>query len=162
MYAAHAFYARAIFSEASIKNFGNYIRSSTKYSQLKIFSKCEYLFRKEELFFSIQEFLFHKENFFSQTARRSPTPMSLGSSASFRRIVPCRDTSTMESEIPSFRDVKPPFPFTLSPATLGGGKFWILGRNEMCYVAKGETRLSVISSDFQLPTTNYQLPPPDH
>ena len=33
--------------------------------------------------------------------------MSLGSSASFRRIVPSRDTSTMESEIPSFRDAKP-------------------------------------------------------
>ena len=32
------------------------------------------------------------------------SPMSLGSSASFRRIVPSRDTSTMESEIPSFRD----------------------------------------------------------
>ena len=30
---------------------GNYIQSSTKYSQLKIFSKCEYLFRKVELFF---------------------------------------------------------------------------------------------------------------
>ena len=30
---------------------GNYIRSSTKYSQLKIFSKCEHLFRKVELFF---------------------------------------------------------------------------------------------------------------
>ena len=34
-------------------------------------------------------------------------PMSLGSSASFRRIVPSRDTSTTESEIPSFRDAKP-------------------------------------------------------
>ena len=30
---------------------GDYIRSSTKYSQLKIFSKCEHLFRKVELFF---------------------------------------------------------------------------------------------------------------
>ena len=35
------------------------------------------------------------------------SPMSLGSSASFRRIVPFRDTSTMESKIPSFRDAKP-------------------------------------------------------
>ena len=35
------------------------------------------------------------------------SPMSLGSSASFRRIVPFRDTSTTESEIPSFRDAKP-------------------------------------------------------
>ncbi|PBC73660.1 hypothetical protein SAMN02745108_00221 [Fibrobacter intestinalis] len=34
-------------------------------------------------------------------------PISLGSSASFRRIVPFRDTSTMESEIPSFRDAQP-------------------------------------------------------
>ena len=34
-----------------MKIFGNYIRSSTKYSQLKIFSKCEHLFRKVELFF---------------------------------------------------------------------------------------------------------------
>ena len=33
--------------------------------------------------------------------------MSLGSSASFRRIVSSRDTSTTESEIPSFRDAKP-------------------------------------------------------
>ena len=45
---------------------------------IKNFSKCEHLFRKVELFFSIREFLFHKENFFSQTARCSPTPMSLG------------------------------------------------------------------------------------
>ena len=94
---------------------GNYIRSSTKYSQLKIFSKCEHLFRKVELFFSIQEFLFHKENFFSQTARCSLTPMSLGSSASFRRIVPSRDTSTMESKIPSFRDAKPHESWELVP-----------------------------------------------
>ena len=33
------------------EKFGNYGQSSTKYSQLKIFSKCEYLFRKVELFF---------------------------------------------------------------------------------------------------------------
>ena len=39
--------------------------------------------------------------------RGTKWPMSLGSSASFRRIVPSRDTSTMESEIPSFRDAKP-------------------------------------------------------
>ena len=92
------------------------------------FSKSELLF-KASISFSLREFFFKTRRFlsqgefFSQTARRLPTPMSLGSSASFRRIVPCRDTSTMESEIPSFRDVKPPFPFTLSPATLGGGKF---------------------------------------
>ena len=58
-------------------------------------------------FFPKRGFLFHKGNFFSQTARCSLTPMSLGSSASFRRIVPFRDTSTMESKIPSFRDAKP-------------------------------------------------------
>ena len=42
-------------------------------------------------------------------------PMSLGSSASFRRIVPFRDTSTMESEIPSFRDAKPHESWELVP-----------------------------------------------
>ena len=42
------------------------------------------------------------------------SPMSLGSSASFRRIVPFRDTSTTESEIPSFRDA-PPWQFLLAP-----------------------------------------------
>ena len=72
-------------------------------------------FAKWNSFFSIQEFLFHKENFFSQTARCSPTPMSLGSSASFRRIVPSRDTSTTESEIPSFRDAKPHESWELVP-----------------------------------------------
>ena len=41
--------------------------------------------------------------------------MSLGSSASFRRIVPSRDTSTMESEIPSFRDAKPHESWELVP-----------------------------------------------
>ena len=89
------------------EKFGNYGQSSTKYSQLKIFQSVNIFFAKWNSFFSIQEFLFHKENFFSQTARCSPTPMSLGSSASFRRIVPSRDTSTTESEIPSFRDAKP-------------------------------------------------------
>ena len=103
----------------------DYIQSSSKFSQIKFFSK--------------REFPFHKGNFFSQTARCSlshepwelvplgelslagilqlwnqrfqvsgmQSPMSLGSSASFRRIVPCRDTSTTESEIPSFRDAQP-------------------------------------------------------
>ena len=66
-------------------------------------------------FFPKRGFLFHKGNFFSQTARCSLTPMSLGSSASFRRIVPFRDTSTMESEIPSFRDAKPHEPWELVP-----------------------------------------------
>ena len=42
-------------------------------------------------------------------------PMSLGSSASFRRIVPSRDTSTTESEIPSFRDAKPHESWELVP-----------------------------------------------
>ena len=90
-----------------LKILGNYIRPSTKCYQLKIFQSVNIFFAKWNSFFSIQEFLFHKENFFSQTARCSPTPMSLGSSASFRRIVPSRDTSTTESEIPSFRDAKP-------------------------------------------------------
>ena len=66
-------------------------------------------------FFPKRGFLFHKGNFFSQTARCSLTPMSLGSSASFRRIVPFRDTSTMESEIPSFRDAKPHESWELVP-----------------------------------------------
>ena len=43
------------------------------------------------------------------------SPMSLGSSASFRRIVPFRDTSTTESEIPSFRDAKPHESWELVP-----------------------------------------------
>ena len=41
--------------------------------------------------------------------------MSLGSSASFRRIVSSRDTSTTESEIPSFRDTKPHESWELVP-----------------------------------------------
>ena len=42
---------------------GNYIRSSTKYSQLKIFSKCEHLFRKVELFFFNTEISFSQGKF---------------------------------------------------------------------------------------------------
>ena len=41
--------------------------------------------------------------------------MSLGRSASFRRIVSSRDTSTTESEIPSFRDTKPHESWELVP-----------------------------------------------
>ena len=58
--------------------------------------------------------LFHKVNF-SRGPRGTRLPMSLGSSASFRRIVPFRDTSTMESKIPSFRDAKPHEPWELVP-----------------------------------------------
>ena len=47
--------------------------------------------------------------------RGTKRPMSLGSSASFRRIVPFRDTSTTESKIPSFRDAKPHESWELVP-----------------------------------------------
>ena len=51
----------------------------------------------------------------SRRLRGARFPMSLGSSASFRRIVPFRDTSTMESEIPSFRDANPHESWELVP-----------------------------------------------
>ncbi len=47
----------------SQEKLGNYIRSSTKYSQLKIFSKCEHLFRKVELFFFNTEISFSQGKF---------------------------------------------------------------------------------------------------
>ena len=57
-------------------------------------------------FFQSMDFFFSRE-ISSRRLRGARLPMSLGSFASFRRIVPSRDTSTMESEIPSFRDAKP-------------------------------------------------------
>ena len=127
-------------------------------------------------FFSKREFPFQKGNFFSQTARCSPTPMSLGSSASFRRIVPSRDTSTTESEIPSFRDAKPHglplFPSPYPPPRFVVGSFGLVGWNWMLlHSEKGELFSngafsfargnSVICYQFQLITPNSQLPTPN-
>ena len=52
-----------------VENFRELYTTFHQMLSIKNFSKCEHLFRKVELFFSIQEFLFHKENFFSQVAR---------------------------------------------------------------------------------------------
>ena len=72
---------------------------------IKNFSKCEHLFRKVELFFQYRNFFFTRK-ISSRRLRDACFPTSLGN-CSLRRIVPFRDTSTMESEIPSFRDAKP-------------------------------------------------------
>ena len=88
------------------EKFGNYGQSSTKYSQLKIFQSVNIFFAKCNSFFQYGNFFFTRK-ISSRRLRGARLPMSLGSSASFRRIVPFRDTSTTESEIPSFRDAKP-------------------------------------------------------
>ena len=79
---------------------GNYIQSSSKFSQINFFQSVDFFFTRE---------------ISSRRLRGTRLPMSLGSFASFRRIVPCRDTSTTESEIPSFRDAAPHESWELVP-----------------------------------------------
>ena len=99
--------------------------------------------------------------------------MSLGSSASFTRSGPSRDTSTTESESPSFRDAKPHgqplFPSPYPPPRFVVGSFGFVGWNWILrHSEKGELFSnwafsfargnSVICYQFQLITPNSQLP----
>ena len=81
---------------------------------LAIFKQFRQLLKKElyAIILQILSNIFSKRELFSQddfilADCEVLASMSLGSSASFRRIVSSRDTSTMESEIPSFRDAVP-------------------------------------------------------
>ena len=69
-------------------------------------------------------------------------PMSLGSSASFRRIVPFRDTSTMESEIPSFRDAQPKQSVLASRHCEERSDVAILSAGKDCFYTSSITPLS--------------------
>ena len=123
---------------------GNYIRSSTKYSQLKIFSKCEHLFRKVELFFFNTEISFSQGKFLLADCE----------------VLACaaggRDKGASE--------LRRPAPFSLHPIPRHAWRWEILGSGvELDIVPwrEGETRLSVISFQLSVSTLNPQPSTPN-
>ena len=127
---------------------GNYIRSSTKYSQLKFFFKTRISFSQGKFLLAECEVLAcsadGRDKGASELTRcvrgcGSVMPASKlaaqHSPCTLLRRLPSRDNSSKRVKL--LRLMGSPFSLHPIPATLCCGKFWILGRNKVCYIARG-------------------------